>query len=236
MNVMAKATNLSIDFPIYGSRSFKNTVITGVTGGRIKMSDKTTVIRALEDLNFEFYEGDRIGLVGHNGSGKTTLLRVLTGIYAPSSGSMSVYGSVDSFLNISLGMEGDATGMENIYLRAAMMGMSKRETDEKLDEIIEFSELGDFIYLPFKTYSSGMQMRLAFSISTCVRADIVVMDEWLSVGDASFVKKAQERLNDILSRSKLLVLASHDFNLIANTCNRVLYMEHGNVIRDERTG
>jgi lipopolysaccharide transport system ATP-binding protein len=157
----------------------------------------------------------------------------LSGIYTPSQGAIDINGTVSSFLNISLGMEGEATGIENIYLRAAMMGMSKREIDSKLDEILEFSELGDFIHLPFKTYSSGMQMRLAFSVSTCTKADIVIMDEWLSVGDAEFTKRAKERMDTILANAKLLVLASHDFGLVVNTCNRVLYMEHGRIVRDE---
>ena len=234
MNSIVKATDLCVDYPIYGTRSLKNTVITGVTGGRIKMAENTTIVRALDCLNFEFYEGDRVGLWGHNGSGKTTLLRVLAGIYEPSCGSIKIKGTVDSFLNISLGMEGEATGLENIYMRAAMMGMSKKEIQEKLDEIIEFSELGNFIYLPFRTYSSGMQMRLAFSVSTCVRSDIIIMDEWLSVGDAEFMAKAGERLNNILSEAKLLVIASHSGSLIEMVCNRVLQMEHGVIVSDTR--
>jgi lipopolysaccharide transport system ATP-binding protein len=231
---MAKATNLCVDYPIYGTRSFKNAVITGVTGGRIKMADKTTVVRALDSLNFELYEGDKVGLWGHNGSGKTTLLRVLGGIYQPSSGSIEINGTVDSFLNISLGMESEATGLENIYLRAAMMGLPQKEIKEKLDEIIEFSELSDFIYLPFRTYSSGMQMRLAFSVSTCIRSDIVIMDEWLSVGDADFMVKAEKKLNDVLSKAKLLVVASHNRELIDKVCNRTLHIEHGVLISDTR--
>jgi lipopolysaccharide transport system ATP-binding protein len=230
---MVKAENLCVDFPIYGTRSFKNTLITSVTGGRIRMADNTTIVRALDNLNFEFLEGERIGLWGHNGSGKTTLLRVLASIYAPSGGAITINGHVESFLNISLGMEGDATGIENIHMRAAMMGLSKKETNEKMDEIIEFSELGDFIHLPFKTYSSGMQMRLAFSISTCVHADIILMDEWLSVGDIAFVTKAKARLDSILEQTKLLVLASHDMNLLKETCSRIIHLEHGHIIGEE---
>ncbi len=231
--IIVKAADLCVDYPIYGTRSFKNAVITGVTGGRIKMADKTTIVRALDMLNFELYEGDRVGLWGHNGSGKTTLLRVLAGIYAPSAGSIRINGTVESFLNISLGMDGEATGIENIHMRAAMMGFSKKETEEKINEIIEFSELGDFIHLPMKTYSSGMQMRLAFSISTCVSADIILMDEWLAVGDAEFMLKARARLDSILEKSKLLVLASHDMALLKASCNRIIRLEHGRIICED---
>lgn len=234
MNTIVKADAISVDFPLYGTRSLKNTVLTGVTGGLIKMADRTTTIRAINEMSFEMHEGERIGLWGHNGSGKTTLLKVIARICVPSSGVIDINGSVASLLNISLGMSGDATGIENIYLRAAMMGLSKQETSERLRDIVAFTELGEFINFPIKTYSSGMQMRLAFAVSTCTNADIILMDEWLAVGDDAFQQKASERLNEMLDDSKLLVVASHDRGFLERTCSKILHMEHGKIIEEER--
>jgi ABC-type polysaccharide/polyol phosphate transport system ATPase subunit len=158
---------------------------------------------------------------------------VLAGVYEPSAGAISISGRVAAMLNITLGMDMEATGIENIHIRGAIMGMKPKEIDALLDEICEFSELGDYLQMPVRTYSSGMAMRLAFAVSTSVSADIVLMDEWLSVGDASFAKKAQERLNRVIEQAKILVIASHDENLIRNNCNRVLRLEHGRLAAAE---
>jgi len=232
------AENMAIEFPIYGanSRSFKNAALQAVTGGVISkgVSDKV-VIKALEGINFNWKSGDRIGLVGHNGCGKTTLLRALTGAYVPTGGTLEIKGTVSSMLSISLGMEGDATGIENIYLRGTLLGINKSELKRFAEEVIEFSELGDYIYMPMRTYSSGMMMRIAFGISTAVSADIVLMDEWLSVGDAEFAEKAELRLQKLVSNAKILVIASHNSGLIDKMCNRVIHLEHGKVISDKYT-
>jgi lipopolysaccharide transport system ATP-binding protein len=232
------AENMSIEFPIYGtnSRSFKNAALQAVTGGVISksVSDKV-VIKALEGISFNWKSGDRIGLVGHNGCGKTTLLRALTGAYEPTSGTLKIEGTVSSMLSISLGMEGDATGIENIYLRGTLLGINKSELKHFADEVTEFSELGDYIHMPMRTYSSGMMMRIAFGISTAVSADIVLMDEWLSVGDAEFAEKAELRLQKLVSNAKILVIASHNSGLIDKMCNRVIHLEHGKVISDKYT-
>jgi lipopolysaccharide transport system ATP-binding protein len=227
------ANSIVVDFPIYGgkSRSLKSTFMRTATGGLIaRDAADRIVIRALDHCSFELRQGDRVGLVGHNGSGKTTLLRVLAGVYLPSQGSISVSGKVASMLNIALGMDDEATGMENIYLRGVIMGMKPRDIDRVMDEICEFSELGDYLHVPVRTYSSGMLMRLAFAVSTSVSADVIVMDEWLSVGDASFAKKAQDRLAKLIEQAKILVIASHDENLIRNNCNRVMRLDHGKLI------
>ena len=228
--VIVEADKISVEYPIYGTRSLKSTVITGVTGGRINMANKTTTVRAIDEMSFQMREGERIGLFGHNGSGKTTLLKVLARICAPSEGHITITGSIASLLNISLGMSEDATGVENIYLRAAMMGLKRQQTKEKLSEIIEFSELGEFINFPIKTYSSGMHMRLAFAISTCINADIILMDEWLSVGDDAFQKKATARLASMLTDSRLLVIASHDRGFLDKTCSKIFHLEHGKLV------
>jgi lipopolysaccharide transport system ATP-binding protein len=184
-------------------------------------------VKALSDLSFEFSRGDRVGLVGHNGSGKTTLLRVLSGIYEPVRGRLEVSGRVSSLLDLSLGMDHEATGLENIVLRGVLMGLSPSTIETKVDEIAEFSELGDYLSMPIRTYSSGMLLRLAFAVSTCVASEILLLDEWLSVGDAAFRDKAERRLLEMIESSSIVVLASHDENLIKRFCSRVLRLEHG---------
>jgi lipopolysaccharide transport system ATP-binding protein len=227
-----RAENIVVEFPIYGTRgrSLKNAVMRAATGGLLaKDAADRIVVRALNGVSFELREGDRVGLVGHNGSGKTTLLRVLAGAYEPLAGSIEVNGRVASMLSISLGMDPEATGYENIFLRAAIMGMRPREIAPLVEEIREFSELGDYLHMPLRTYSSGMAMRLAFAISTCVDADIILMDEWLSVGDASFAEKAAQRLARVLDRAKILVLASHNEPLIRKNCNKIMRLDHGEI-------
>jgi lipopolysaccharide transport system ATP-binding protein len=230
VDTLVHGENVSVSFPVFGSRSIKNTVISSITGGCIKVVDNTLTVSALDNVSFLFQSGERIGLWGQNGSGKTTLLRLIAGIYAPTNGKITVNGKIASLLNISLGMDQEATGIENIYLRALMMGLTHKEIDEKIDEIIEYSELGEYINFPLKTYSTGMNMRLAFSISTSIAADIVLMDEWLSVGDVSFVEKAKKRLNGMLEQSNLLVLASHNREILESTCTKIIKLEHGRIV------
>ena len=234
-----RAEDVVVDFPIYGSksRSLKNTFIRAATGGALAAdAADRVVVRALDGLNFDILEGDRVGIMGHNGSGKTTLLRVIAGAYEPVRGSVEITGRVASMLSIMIGVDWEATGYENIYLRAALMGIRPRDVAPMVDEICEFSELGDYIEMPLRTYSSGMVMRLAFAISTCVSTDIILMDEWLSVGDLAFREKAQQRLRRMLDRAKILVLASHDERLIRDNCNRILRLDHGRLVGDERVG
>jgi lipopolysaccharide transport system ATP-binding protein len=233
------AENVVVDFPIYGSksRSLKNAFIRAATGGALAAdAADRVVVRALDGLSFELLEGDRVGIVGHNGSGKTTLLRVIAGAYEPVSGSVEITGRVASMLSIMIGVDWEATGYENIYLRAALMGVRPRDVAPLVDEICEFAELGNYIEMPVRTYSSGMVMRLAFAISTCISADIILMDEWLSVGDPAFREKAQQRLRRMLDQAKILVLASHDERLIRDNCNRILRLDHGKLVGDERVG
>ena len=227
--------NASVDFPIYnaGGRSLKKRLMQVATGGQISADGQGRVIvRALEDLSFEFSEGECVGLVGHNGAGKSTLLRVLSGVYSPTEGEVSIRGAVGSLIDISLGIDQEATGRENIYIRGALLGLSRRKIEAELDNIIDFAELGDFIDMPVRTYSSGMHLRLAFSVSTIVRPDILIMDEWLSVGDEGFKQKAESRMSELVSSSKIVVIASHSKDLILNTCNRAIWLEHGRIRMD----
>jgi lipopolysaccharide transport system ATP-binding protein len=233
---LVTATNLMVEFPIYGarSRSLKHTFIRAATGGTLaRDSADRVVVRALDDVSFVLREGDRVGLVGHNGSGKSTLLRVLAGAYEPVGGGLTITGRVAAMLSIGLGMEMEATGYENIYMQAAILGFRRREIDGLVADIAEFTELGDYLEMPMRTYSSGMVMRLAFAVSTCVSADILLMDEWLSVGDSEFSERAQGRLRALVGKARVLVLASHDANLVRANCNRVLRLEHGRLISDE---
>jgi lipopolysaccharide transport system ATP-binding protein len=222
--------NVSIELPIFSAngRSIKNSLLKFTTGGKL-ISDLSgnVSIQALQDLNFTILDGDRIGVIGHNGSGKSTLLRVLGGVYYPTRGRVNSQGHLSSLIDISLGINDELTGRENIFLRGALLGLSKKDINSKLDEIIDFSELGDFLDIPVRTYSSGMQLRLAFSVATVIRPEILLMDEWLSVGDERFRQKAEARLFDLIQSTKILVIASHSKELIIKNCNRVIWLEHG---------
>jgi len=222
--------NASVVLPIYNSsaRSITNTIVSAATGGVLTAQKGGHLsIEALKDLNLEIRSGDRLGIVGHNGAGKSTLLRLLSGVFEPSSGKISRSGSISSLVDIALGINGENTGRENIFLRGKLMGLSKRQIDQKIEEIIEFSELGDYINLPVRIYSSGMLLRLAFSVSTSISADILIMDEWLSVGDGAFAERSSERLRELVDNSEILVIASHARELIEETCNKVVWLEHG---------
>jgi len=226
---------VTIDFPIFenAQRSFKNSMLHATTGGCLAQSiGNSSVVRAVDNVSFVFDHGDRVGLVGHNGSGKTTLLRALSGVYEPTAGTIEVQGHIASLLDVSTGIDSDATGYENIYLRAIMMGLQPQEARKRIEEIADFSELGNYLNLPVRTYSSGMMLRLAFSISTSVSADILLMDEWLSVGDSSFTTKATERLNALVDNSSVLVIASHDEHLLSKLCNRIIRLEHGKIVEE----
>lgn len=227
--------HVNIDFPIYNAknRSLKNTVMQAATGGKVSFGAEGTVIRSLEDVSFEIHEGERVGLIGHNGAGKSTLLRALSNVYAPTAGRAEIVGEIGSLVDIGLGIDGEATGRENIFIRGALLGLKRKEIEERFDEIVEFSELGEFINMPVRTYSSGMHLRLAFAVATIIRPEILLMDEWLSVGDSAFNEKAEKRLNELVQSSRILVIASHSRELIERTCNRVMWFEHGRLKMDD---
>ena len=231
--------NCSLDLPIYGTinRSLKGAVMASATGGKIASASRhVTVVQALKDVNLNIQPGDRVGLMGHNGAGKTTLLRLLAGIYEPSRGRIQVRGKVSSFINLGLGMDFEATGAENILLCGLMFGLDIDEIRRLTPSIGDFSGLGDFLDMPVRSYSSGMMMRLVFSIVTSVRAEILLMDEWLSVGDADFVEHAEQRLRELVDSASILVLASHSETIIESLCNVVVRLEHGEVVSIERRG
>jgi lipopolysaccharide transport system ATP-binding protein len=230
-----EAKNLTVEFPVFTNshRSLKNAVLNMSTGGKLaRTSGNKVSIRAVDNLSFNIKKGERVGLMGHNGSGKTTLLRVLAGAYEPVSGYLKVKGRIASLLDINLGMDVDATGYDNIFLRGIMMGLTPTEIRAKTDDIAEFTELGEYLDMPVRTYSTGMQLRLAFAVSTSVDADIVVMDEWLSVGDAAFNEKAARRLKGFVDNASILVIATHSEELLKSVCNRAFKMEHGQIIEE----
>jgi len=227
--------NVSVDFPIYNanSRSLKNHLIKVATGGQLNTDQQGRVmVRALENLTFTLQDGDRIGIVGHNGAGKSTLLRLLSGVYFPSEGSVKINGEIGSLIDISLGIDHEATGRENIYIRGGLLGLSKTVINQNIDEIIEFSELGGFADMPVRTYSSGMHLRLAFAVSTIVHPEILLMDEWLSVGDEGFKQKAKTRMHELVHKTSILVIASHSKEQLLQVCNRIIWLEHGRIHMD----
>lgn len=229
---------VSVDFPIYNAsgRSLKKQLMRATTGGRLGADPQGRVIvRALEGLSFRLGDGDRVGLLGHNGAGKSTLLRLLGRVYEPTAGTVHIEGRIGSLIDVSLGIDPEASGRENIYLRGAMLGLSRAQISHHFEDIVAFSELGDFIEMPVRTYSSGMHLRLAFAVSTVVRPEILLMDEWLSVGDESFKHKAEQRLKDLVKATHILVLASHSRELIQHTCNRVIWLEQGRIRMDAGT-
>jgi homopolymeric O-antigen transport system ATP-binding protein len=226
------AQDLYVEFPIFEARgrSLKNRVLRAATGGLIAQdAARHVVVRALDGVSLDLSDGDRVGLVGHNGSGKSTLLRVLAGAYEPVRGTLEVEGRVASMLNIWLGIDQEASGYENIFMRGAIMGFKPKDMKSLVERIVSFSELGDYIDMPMRTYSSGMAMRLAFAISTCVSSDILLLDEWLSVGDKEFEVKAQKRLNELVGRAKILVLASHNEATIRANCNKIVRLTRGSL-------
>ncbi|WP_315703700.1 MULTISPECIES: ABC transporter ATP-binding protein [unclassified Bradyrhizobium] len=222
--------NVSVDFPVFTSRTRSvRTAVFSRLGGRLATHDDTVVVKALQQVTLELSDGDRLGVIGHNGAGKTTFLRVVSGVYPPVSGEVRINGKVSSFTDITLGMEPEATGWQNIIFRCVFLGLSFAEARELSPAIGEFSELGEYLHLPVRTYSAGMFVRLAFAISTAVRPEVVVMDEMIGTGDRSFVEKAQRRMAELLGKADLLILASHNEAIIRSVCNKVVWLENGAV-------
>lgn len=225
---------VGIDFPIFGTnKNLRLSLLSGVTGGRLLprgMQKGVVVIKALEDVSLDLKSGDRIGLIGHNGAGKSTLLRVMAGVYYPSAGKLHVEGRLTPLLSISPGIEVEDTGYENILTVGMLLGMSFDEITAKAPEIVEFSELGDYIHIPVRTYSSGMQARLAFSIATALDPGILLLDEGIGAADARFADKASHRIKQMMEKTEILILASHSDDLIKSMCDKAALMHHGRLL------
>ena len=220
-----------VDIPIFdaSSRSLKNNVLAKATGGQIRPRDGSgkAVIRAIDGLTLDLQHGTRLALVGHNGAGKSTILRVMAGIYEPTGGSASIEGSVAAMFDIGFGMDPDATGWENIILRGMLLGYGRKDIEARAEAIGEWTELGEFLDMPLRTYSSGMSTRLAFAISTSIIPDILLVDEGIGAGDAAFLEKARRRLEEFVENVGVLVMASHSTELLREWCTHGLWMEHG---------
>ena len=233
--VQIQFKDVEVSFPIFNAkgRSLTSRILEVATGGKLDSDPNgRVVVRALSNISLTIENGERVGILGHNGAGKSTLLRTLSRVYKPSRGTAFIEGDVGSLIDISLGINPEATGRENIFIRGALLGLTKKEIRRDFDEIVEFSELGDFIEMPVRTYSSGMHLRLAFAVSTIVRPEILLMDEWLSVGDEDFKHKAEERLGGMVASTNILVIATHSQDLLNATCTRAVWLEHGQIKMD----
>lgn len=228
------AFNISIEFPLYHaeSRSLKKAIL-GRAAPRFGHDRKNRpVVEALRHISFSLSSGDQLGLIGSNGSGKTTLLRSLSGIYQPTAGSLSMDGSLTSLLDPGQGMNMDMTGRENIRLRGYYLGLPSADIDRLEADVEDFSELNEFLDLPVRNYSSGMVVRLAFALATAFPPEILLMDEWIMAGDAGFMTKAKARIENMVRQADILVLASHSAYIIAEWCNRIIWLEQGKIRAD----
>ena len=228
-----RAQNIRFSMPLStrATKSFRANPVAAL--GSLLGAGKSRRFRPLIcGMSFELKAGDRVGLIGQNGAGKTTLLRLLAGVLTPSSGRLEVEGAIQTLLNVSMGMQPAATGMENIYLRGYCAGLSGQQITRLLPEIIEFAGLESVIDDPVQTYSSGMQLRLAFAVATSVKPEILLLDEWISAGDRFFVERSKQRLLSHIDASEILVFASHSPDMLKELCNRGLVLKHGLVVFD----
>lgn len=226
-----RVENLSIKFRIYHDRSPS---LKDYFANIFKRNNQSTYsdFLAVKDVSFEIKAGDRVGIVGHNGAGKSTLLKALCRVYESSDGLISVDGRIAPLLEIGAGFHPEFTGRENIYLNGAILGYSKQQIKKVEPEVIAFAELEDFIDTPVKYYSTGMYMRLAFSLATAIHPDILVLDEIFAGGDVAFLVKAKARMHDLINKADIMIMVSHDHELVKSLCNRVIWMDHGELVAD----
>jgi len=189
-------------------------------------------VHAIDHMDLAVKDGERLAVIGHNGAGKSTLLKLICGIYAPTSGDVEVEGRISSMFELATGFEMESSGWDNIYLRGLMLGETPATIKSKMREIAEFSELGEFLDMPVKYYSSGMFVRLAFSISTSIRPDILLLDEVVAAGDAGFLQKATQRMHEMVDISKIMVLVTHSMDSAIEMCNRCIWLERGRIVMD----
>lgn len=222
--------NVNLIFKTQRSKRIKDILIPG-SDKFSKFNDNGTV-HAIKNFNLSIKDGERVAIIGHNGAGKSTFLKMISGIYPPTSGEMKVEGRISSLFEFATGFEMEQSGWDNIYLRGLMLGETPKQIMSKMKEIGEFSELGDFLNMPVKYYSSGMFIRLAFSVSTTIDPDILLLDEALSAGDAAFIDKANKRMQDMVSNAKIMVLVTHNMSSAIDLCNRCLWFEKGDIMMD----
>jgi ABC-type polysaccharide/polyol phosphate transport system ATPase subunit len=225
--------NVTVEFPVYrgSSRSLKKSLLATSTYGNLARDALDRInVRALNDVSLEIQSGERVALIGRNGAGKTTLLKLLAGVIEPTQGIAESAGTVSSLLDMTVGLDPDSTGRENIILRGMFMGIRPRDMRPFAADIAEFTELDQYLDMPVRTYSTGMMVRLAFAITTCIRREILIMDEWLNAGDARFLEKAERRIEEFVRDSSILVLASHSKKIIEEWCTRGVLLDQGHVL------
>ena len=225
-----KVTHVSKDFKLYYDKA--NTLKEKILFFSKKNKSKNEILHVLKDINLTIKKGESVALIGTNGSGKSTLLKLMTKIIYPNKGRITTNGKLTSLLELGAGFHDDFTGRENIYFNASIFGLTRKEIDNRVDDIIEFSELGDFIDSPVRTYSSGMYMRLAFSVAINVDAEILLIDEILAVGDQHFQDKCFQKLDELAKSDKTIVIVSHSLGSIRKLCNRAIWINEGKVAMD----
>lgn len=232
MSCYIRINNIDLCYPshIYNATTLKQEVFSLLK--LQKRKEKLDDVHALKNFSLEINEGERVGIIGHNGAGKSSLLKTIAGIYPIKSGSIDVKGNIRSLFDLNLGFDLESTGRENIMYRGLLLGESPKVMREKEQDIIDFAGLGEFIDYPIRSYSAGMLVRLAFSISTSISGEILLLDEVIGAGDASFIDKARDRMLGLMSQAKILVLVSHDLTTITQICNRVVLLGQGKVIKD----
>ena len=224
-----------VDLEFHVGAERHTTLQSAVWRGLRRHRVEARTVKALKDLSLTIKSGERVGIIGHNGAGKSTLLKVLAGIYPPQRGRVTIEGHVCPLFEFVTGFEMEATGWENIRTRALLLGMSPREIDQKIDGIAAFSNLGEFLDIPVRHYSSGMFVRLAFATSTAVDPQILLLDEVMAAGDAAFIESAKQRMNELMLRASIVVFASHSLDVLPSFCNRTILLKQGQVVADGPT-
>ena len=227
-NVSIELRHVSLSFKIGNDKidNLKEYVIRTLN----RTKEKKTIFKATDDVSFKIYKGEKIGIIGFNGAGKSTLLKIISGVYTPDEGEVIINGNIAPLLSLGAGFDKNYSGRENIFLNGAILGYDEEFLKSKYDEILEFSELGEFINLPVKNYSSGMLSKLGFSIATIVDPDILILDEVLGVGDINFKKKSKEKIKSLMESNTTVLLVSHSIKEIRNICDKAIWIDKGKVV------
>ena len=223
--------NVNLQYPIFGSRamSLKTGLLNLATGGGLVKDCKVIEVQALNNINLHLKSGDKLGLIGHNGSGKTSLLKVLAQIYSPTNGKIRVSGKTNCLFDITMGLDSNCSGYENIKIKGLIAGLTNQEIKDITPDIESFAELGEFIKMPIRTYSAGMLVRLAFGIATAIHSEILLVDEVLGVGDQNFIEKAKKRMEDRIFASDIMVFSTHDVSSLRKFCNKLAWLQQGKI-------
>lgn len=231
MSTTISLKNIYLDFPIFNAHKFslRNAVVGKLGGTLTKGQGSLKIVEALKNVSFEAHMGDRIGIIGHNGSGKSTLMRTIAGIYTPTAGALKVKGNISTLFGTSIGSNEEMTGDENLFLGSLIFGRNYKKAKESMDKLREFTDLGEYLNLPLRTYSEGMKVRVGFAVATNFEPDILLIDEIFGAGDKDFAEKSQKKIEGLIEKSNTFLFASHSNDLIRRFCNKALLMEHGQI-------